>query len=267
MIDYKEIMQLISEQFATIMSADAEYYNEYSIILSNEQQYIKSKNKDPNKIYIVVKFLNATLNFGQSVLPITMNALGESNKIEACQRLLLEYAQTFNLKNNADNTIKQTYTSPSSLSNFNTVYDGFRTLFYMSGTFLISKNTNPLESLKFIKDGVNYEIEPISFQDSFDTQPDTQPFYNENNMTRSVVKVGTYTFVIHLYLTNTELLTQVLSIIARDTTKYPQGVNTTFMFEFTYKNGIVYKDNFKIVNASKQQNIGELPMISLTFTN
>ena len=43
MID--RVMELLMKQFADVMSKDSEYYNNYHIYLSNEQQYVKDKNK------------------------------------------------------------------------------------------------------------------------------------------------------------------------------------------------------------------------------
>lgn len=256
----EEIMELLKREFAEVMAKDEEYYENYKIYLSNEQQYVKEQSREKGAIYIVVKFLPASLNFGQTVLPITINAIAEQNKIEVCQKLLLELAQTYNLTTDSSETIKQTYTSPANTSNFNEVFNGFRSLFYMSGTFLISKNSNPC---KLYYD--DEEVTCITLAQSFDAQLDSQTFFNTKNFTKSVGMYGTYSLNFTTYLTDTELLNKVLAICLRSS---EDGVNSTFKFTIVYNNGYKIEDlEFKLVNFSVQQNIGEMPIASLTFTN
>ena len=263
MID--KVMELLMKQFADVMSKDSEYYNNYHIYLSNEQQYVKDKNREKGAIYIVVKFLPASLNFGQTILPITINAIAERNKIEVCQRLMLEFAQTYNLTTNDNQTIKQTYTSPANNSNFNEVFDGFRSLFYMSGTFLMSENTNPYH---LYVSGEENEVQCITLGVNFDIQLDSQPFFSTNNFTKSVGMYGTFTINFTTYLTNTNLINKALAVALKDLSKQPDGVNTNFKFDVIFKNGFKIENvSFKLVNFSVQQNLGEMPVASLTFTN
>ena len=144
LIDIEKIIDLLEGQLGEVMADDEEYFSETRFVLSNEQQYVKESQRHKNTIYIVVKFMPATINFGQVVLPITLTAVSEHNNIEKCQRLLLDFSQYWNLKNIgiSDYSVFQIYSSPSITSNFNEVYDGFRSAFSMSGTFLISKNSN-----------------------------------------------------------------------------------------------------------------------------
>ena len=157
-----KIMDIIKNQFLEVMSIDSNYYSQYNIILSNEQQYVRSKDRDVNNIYIVIKFVPGSLNFGQNVVPININAMGEGNKIEVCQRLLLEFAQQFNLsdpiniskEDSGDNNsyiVKQVYTQPQIMSNFTPTWNEFRSLFFMTGPFLIGKNSTPITSISYFE--------------------------------------------------------------------------------------------------------------------
>lgn len=265
MINVDTITELLIRQFAEIMAKDSDYYSAYHILFSNEQQFMKEQDREKGAIYIVVKFLPASLNFGQTILPITINAIAERNKIEVCQKLLLEYAQTYNLTNNEDLTIKQTYTSPAVSSNFNEIFDGFRSLFYMSGTFLISANSNPIS---VYVSGEESALDCITAALDFNVQLDTQPFFDTNNITKSIAKIGTLTLNFTSYLTDIEVINKVLAIATVDLEKAPDGINTTFNFDIVFRNGYALKNvAFKLVNAAMEQNIGELPVIGLTFTN
>lgn len=263
MID--KIYELIMKQFNEVMGKDPEYYSKYKVYVSIEQQYVTPDKREKGAIYIVIKYLPASLNYGQVVLPITINALAENNKIEVCQKLLLEFAQTYNLTQNEDNTILQTYTSPANASNFNEVYDGFRSLFYMSGTYLISENAN---TFKVYVTGESEEVPCLSTGLNFDIQLDTQGTFKSDNFTKSVGLLGTYTMTFACYLTNTPLLNKTLAISLKDLEKEPDGVNTTFYFDLVFKNGLSIKNvAFKLVNLSIQRNVSEMPIVSMTFTN
>jgi hypothetical protein len=273
MINVETIMNLLTKEILEIMHSDEEYYSQFTVILSNEQQFVKTADRKSGNIYIVVKFMEATLNFGQSVLPITISAVSERNKLEACQKLLLELAQAYNLTSSDDGTIKQVFTSPSVLSNFADVDFGFRSLMFMSGTFLISENSNPITSLMASAENFGEEAEAvlvntISINANFDIQLDSQSFTTESNFTKSVGKIGTFTMNFTVYLQDDEFVNMVMAVVLKDTTSMPDGINSTFYFDLAFKNGSGFSSTpFKLANCTFQQNIGELPIMSMTFTN
>lgn len=262
-IDVEKVMEVIGKQFKSIMYADESYYDAFNIVLTNEQQIPKKKDYTANTIYIVVKFMSATLNFGQIILPITINAIGERNKIEVCQRLLMEYAQTFNLTEPTivSNIAKQVYSSPTIMSNFNDLASGYNSLFYMSGTFLLTNNNNSVKSLSI--DSV--DIDFITASDSFDAQLDPKVFYDTGNFTKSVSKVATYTINITSYLFDNDFFNKINAIKFRIASNV--GIQNDFAITMTMKNDQVMTGNFKLVNSSMSQNVGELAITSLTFTN
>lgn len=256
----EQVMELLKRQFAIIMQNDEDYYGNYKVYLSNEQQYVREKSREKDAIYIVVKFMQASLNFGQTILPVTINAIAERNKIEVCQKLLLEFAQEYNLTTDASGTIKQTFTSPANMSSFNEMFDGFRSLFYMSGTFLISSNSN---TCTLLHEGA--EVPCITFNQSFDVNLDSQAFYSTKNMTSSVAMTGTHTISISTYLIMNDFCNKVIKVMT-NADGFPIG--TGFMFTIQYKNGFKIENKvYRLVNCSVQQNAGELPMATMTFTN
>ena len=100
MINENEILQLIGTQVQSIINENQEVFAGYNFTITNELQFVKNKkNKDelknnPKTIFIVIKFLPATLNYGQVLMPIIINAMAEKNKLDVCYRLLIEYAET-----------------------------------------------------------------------------------------------------------------------------------------------------------------------------
>lgn len=140
MVNFDYMMRLIESQFNEIIYSGDCTYRGYFVTVAKEQDFNRIQDKHPNHIYIVVKFLAASLNYGQTLLPITITAVSEDRKLDVCQKLLFEFADRNNLKL-TDGKIKQFYTSPQVISNFEEIYDGFRSILYVSGTFLISEKS------------------------------------------------------------------------------------------------------------------------------
>lgn len=146
MIEFKNILRMIENQFNEIIHSGDCVYKGFHVSVAEEQDFNRIKcQDDTNHIYIVVKFLAADINYGQVLLPITITAVSEDRKLDVCKRLLFEFADRNNMKIDENSTIKQFYTSPQVMSNFEEIYDGYRSLLYLSGVFTINENANPYE--------------------------------------------------------------------------------------------------------------------------
>lgn len=140
------IIQMIHSQLTELMEENYNLYKDYDVKIAKEQDFFKHKNDLRAKtIYIVVKFGGASVNFGQTVLPVTFTVLSEQNKCDIAYTLLTDYVNKYNLESNQDLTIKQVYESPSVSSNFNVVYEGYRSIINVTAFFVISKNANFFE--------------------------------------------------------------------------------------------------------------------------
>ena len=240
-LDFDEILTLIQGQLLEYMNAPGNYekYRSYNIVLSKEQQFMKLKDKDPNTLYIVVKFGSADVVFGQTVLPATITALTEQNRLDAAYSLLYEYAQKYNLVRVNNNTINQVYESPTISSNFNPVYEGFRSAVTMTAAFVVGKNSNEYKVYYYYTerqfDGtedyvdengeqkkrnkykdVTYadEVPQISASFAFVGSPDTQAFYNSHDFTRSEIGFGAVTVgFTTLMLSDNRLINDILDIL------------------------------------------------------
>lgn len=263
----EDIMNIIKQQFVELMQEDYEYYKKYNIKLANEQYYIDPEDrKEPGNIYIVVKFLPADINYKQNIVPFSITAVSEHNGLEVCQKLLLEYAQTYNLIDDfTENgiTYNQTYTTPQVTSNFTEVYFGYRNTFFMSGTFLLSYSINPSKIYYIDENNNEILVEAITFSEDFSVQTDTQPFFNTNNFTTSIGKYGTHTINFSTYLTDDVLCNKVLDIVNGLITN---GVDNSFVFKIKYKNDKFVERTYKLISYRRSQDVGQLPIITCSFT-
>ena len=252
-----ELLELIKRQFMVLAMND-ENYKHLKLYISNEQQFVKEKSREKDAIYIVVKFLAGSLNFGQQLIPVQFNVIAEKNKIESCQNLLLDYVATYNLTMSDSDSIKQFYATPSVTQSFNDIFDGYRSLFFFTGSFLISKNDLSC-TIKY----KGNSLDVISNSLNFSVNLDSQVFYNTQNFTKSIGLNGTLVLTIASYFVKSDLCLDALKIISKEL-----GVNNSFIFDLEFKNGISMKNiEFKLVNFATQENIGEIPVASMTFTN
>ena len=257
------LFELIKRQFVKVMQNDVDRYKGYNIVLSNEQQFVKNRDRQANTIFIVVKFLPSSFLFGQYLQNITIEAISEQNGIDVCRTLIQEYGLNYNLKDESSfidrekYLIKQTYTSPMVASNFNEMFIGYRSLFSMSGTFLVSNKANTYDLY------YNGElVECLSNTWDLTITPNTQPYFNGKNFTRSIGQYGTLSINLSTYLLDTPLINKCLEIASKQA-----SIDTPFQLTLKFKSSVEMIETFKLVGFSTQENIGEIPVASLTFTN
>lgn len=258
----EEVIELLRKQFYLLMQKDEEL-QDLTLSLSTEQQFTKIKDKSKSTIYIVVKFLEGTLNYNEKLLPFTITAISERNKFELCQKLMSIFAETNNLTTDevADVTITQSYANPVITSNFVEIYEGYHNVIQLSGMMMITKNANSFQ-LSFKNESGEYEdVDTITNTFSFDNTLDTQPFFNSNNITQSKAKFGTITINATLYLTDTELVNKVVKIAFKQLSN-----DTKFSLKLKHKNGLELIEDFKLVNYTSEKAIGQLQVCSITFT-
>lgn len=265
-IDEDKILNLIGTGIVNIINSD-EVYKKYTFELTNELQYVnKKKEENPHKIFLVVKLLPATLNFGQTLLPIIIDAVAEKNKLDITRRLLMSFAEMYNLEWNSDQTIKQYYTTPVVLANFQEIGNGYRSLVTMSGTLQICEDANFYTlTYNYTEDeqAKTESVPMITSGLSFNNQLDTQSFYDTSNITKSKARVGTLVVNFSLYFVNNKLLKKVLDVMTKAISN-----NTDFNFTIAFKNGTTMSSVLmKLASFSLEENIGEIPVCNLTFTN
>jgi hypothetical protein len=268
-INYDELLFLIKNELVEVMEEDYNYYKDYEFLIDLEQSFLKNNDikNDERKIFIVLSFGSSEIIFGQSAIPFSLKVMSEQNKLDVAQKLLLGFANKFNLHWNEENTIYQIIEAPVVSSNFNLVHEGFRSILITSGVFLIGKNANPYKLSYFSEEGNKWEEVPvITFQTSFANSLDTQPFFNTQNFTKSRAKFGTLSLSFSLYLTDSELINKVLSIMYRKL-----DIDTSFKFQiehskvFTTKDENAFNNDFKLVSVDTQKTLNEFQILTISF--
>lgn len=283
-IDYIEkTLKMIKDEIDAVLVDEhisPDFYAPYlkKIIVCDEQIFAKKKNVDPNSIYIVVKFGTASFDFGQALVPITINAVSEQNKLDICQKLLFDLAVEYTQKAPIESAgfpstdyAKQIWNTPNVINNFNEVYVGFRSLFYMTGTLIIGHHSSPIDELWFNKgeaNAVKISDWMITFSDSFDVYPDTQAFYTTSGIGKTAAKTASYAFSITLFKVSNDFMNLCRAIKRGDTALAPKGISTKFVLSMRDKDdaeGYYFTEEYVMINMTIQQNKGDLPTVALTF--
>ena len=285
-----EINAILNGEDATIYAA----YKDH-VIICDEQIFAQQRQLTPKTIYIVVKFGNASFDFGQSLLPITINAVSEQNAVDICQKLLFDLATTYTQQgpgnltewetNDLTDYVKQLWNTPNVINNFNEINIGFRSLMYMTGTVLIGHNSSPIVELvynKGLSDQFILSDYMITFSDSYDMYPDTQAFYSTNGIGRTAAKTASYAFSVTLFKVKSDFMSKCRDIkrgYMESDTLAPNGISTRFSISMRDKDDYekdpqtgeptttkyYFTAQYSLVNMTVQQNKGDLPTVSLTF--
>lgn len=94
------------------------------------------------------------------------------------------------------------------------------------------------------------------------SQLDTQPFFGSNNLTKSEGKVYTLTYsIITFLLTDIPLANDVIDVMCEERSPFEK-----FKIKIDFKNGRSLTKEFSLVDWSSRADIGQIPMLVLTFT-
>lgn len=270
------IMEILKDELEAIMVADPNLYKDFHLVLSMEQQFVKEREQTfHNYIYIVIKLSQGVKDNGQLQQGVLISAVGENNSVEVCQRLLHELSQTYSVNaapiSKGDLIIKQAYSTPIVMQNFNRVNDGYRSLFYMSGTFFIGFNINLIEEINWIKDDTHsYPISFIVANTHYSAQLDPRSQFGSNDFTKSVAMIRTLSLTMTIYNTVDDFNTAIYNVIFGKS-----SVDTVFKFAITYKNADIEDGSGKkhimevemrLVDVADSQQLRAFPARSLTFT-
>lgn len=268
-LDYNKLLELLRDEFVEVMQSNPGLYQGHKIAMDIEQQFIHRKNLDPTTIYLVVNFMPSTILYGQTALPCSITLMGEENSYNIGLKLLIDFAETYNLKRIDNGKIQQIFQLPSVNRNFNAASAGFRSIMRLSGTLIITEGANYYSVKYFDTESKKWADTPfIASNFGFSNTLDSQVFYGTKNFPESVSKYGTISLSISTYLlTTSALMNKALDIATKKFEVGEDGTDTTFDIRLEFTNGSVLEDKFKLVNFQVGVKQGDIPSATLSFTN
>lgn len=210
----------------TILARD---YN-VNVEIATEQMFAKIKDPVPNTIYVVIKYLSTSIAFNSTVRPIQILVVSEGNQMTNAKAIFDTFANNFNWQMVIDGQtyVKQQYSNPVVLSNFNDIGYDFRSVLYMSGTLIEMEDVVDIQNLTItIGENEPEIIKPITFQFQYNTGCDTQPI-GGSMISSSVKSVSTFSLMFTIPAQTSTLLRNCVKISSND-----QSGNTKFNIAFT----------------------------------
>lgn len=248
------------EYFITEKLNQIKNTNNYDINIevASEQAFAKIKTFKPNTIYVIIKKLASTLTYNITTQPVQILTIAEQNQLDITKALLESFVNTYNwdAKPYGTTYVKQQYSSPVVLSNFNEVSYGYRSIVYVTGTLYVMENVVDIYSLEI--DGTEYK--PLTFGFSYQMTGNTQAV-GTSILAETVKSVATFTVTLSVPLLNDDLCNKVRQIM-----NGTLSGNTNFLFEITYTIGTAnIESNMKLINAQLQTAPNTAPSLNLSF--
>ena len=130
------------------------------IVIANEQAFAEMETLTPNTIYVIIKMLAADYLLSAKQQPIQLLIMSEQNDLSKAQKLFNIYVEENNFKiiTNGTEYVKQQYSNPVVLNNFEDVTYGVRSVLYVTGTLFLMDHIADITNV--IINGVS--VKPLS---------------------------------------------------------------------------------------------------------
>lgn len=183
----------------------------YDFEVDEEQAFLKVKDLKPNTIYVLTKMLQNDISIGVETQPLQIFILSEQNSLDTCTVIFKEFAKKYNFQAliTGNLWVKQQYTDPVVLSNFNNVDYGYRSILYVSATLYIMKDVIDVSNVKID----NVAVTPLSFSVSYSMSTNSQPTASEY-IASSLKTVSSFAVTISIPLVESAAVKKVLNIMA-----------------------------------------------------
>ena len=214
--------------------------------IDSEQSFLKRKDLEPETIYILTKDLQNDNSIGVDTQPVQILILTEQNSLDTTKFFFSELAKKYNFEaisktiNGTNIWVKQQYSDPVVLSNFNAVDYGYRSIMYMSATLYIMYNVVDIKELTI--DGV--AITPLASSLSYSSSMNTQQFFTRY-IAQSVKSISTLSLTITVPVVASDFITKIVNIMGEQT-----GYTGNEDFAVSFKlSGVTFNVNMKLVST------------------
>lgn len=259
-IDYDLIASQLTDGIYSIQASDSQFRG-FKITVTQERQFIERKANQPNSIFIVISFGEATIDYGQSLIPLTLDVYGEERTFTVARALLNAFATKYNLYRSGE--VVQLWNAPTMVSPFNPTGTNFRALFALTGVIVYSGATgNPVVQFEYVEGSDRERLELLTFNDTLSNSLRPQPSSDGVGRTKSVSAYVTYTIGFSVYVKHdSDFFSKVNAI------KYKKlNGDTPFHFVFTHLDGTEYEGEMRLSNYNGTQSTGTQYTATLTFT-
>lgn len=243
--------------------------------VDDEQSFIKKKDLEPNTIYVLTKASQNTISIGVDTQPVQVLVLSENNSLDAAKAFFTKFAESYNFRTHTEIHdgvslfIKEQYSAPVVMSNFNAVAYGYRSVLYMAVTFYVMEGVADLKSLRI--DDRDYTA--LSFDLSYTMNGSPQQLGGDRFIARNVKSISSLALTITLPALTNNLTNKIFGILSEtDTTTtdpndvHSFGGNENFYISFTLGSFTFTARPYKLVSFSLGAAIDDVPAMRVGFS-
>lgn len=228
----------------------------YDFVVDSELSFMRDKDIKPNTIYVLTKALRNDRQPNIDTQPIQIFILSERNCLDVARTVFSTYAKKYNWQAfiSGDMWIKQQYTDPVVLSNFNELDTGYRSVMYISATLYIMEDVFDVANFKIN----NIDFTPITFALTYSASMNTQQFYAKT-IAQSVKSISTFSIVFSIPMKKCDFVNDIIGILSQS-----QGYtgNEDFNIKFTLNN-VQFDVNMKLTQVSFTSSPNNAPEMSV----
>lgn len=239
--------------------------SDYNFKIETEQAFIKRKDYNENTIYIVIKYLADTKSVSSTMQPIQFLILTEQNSLDVTKVLFDKFATSHNwtvAPDTGTEYIKQQYTSPVVLSNFNPVLYGYRSVMYMTATLYIMEDIVDFGKVSITTDNEEVEVDAINLALSYSMSTNTQQIKSEE-IASSEKTVSTLSITLSIPMKSSTLITKILGII--NETEEGNDDFVIKLYEDSDDSTPTISKTMKLISAQITTAVNQIPSIQIGF--
>lgn len=260
-VDYDAIAEKVEGEFLYVMRNFPGPYDGFVFRAADERQFVGSSLK-PNGIYAAIHFGPASANFGQSVVPATIEIVSERNSFEAARALASEFVARCSLTSIGG--VRQIFQTPTVLDAGAEVGSGFRALLSISATFVVMGDTAvDVKSVTYWDEsGAGHDVPFLTYADSYAGDVRPQPLPGGEGFATSTVGFKSFTFSISFYPFEGALWDKLFAM------KYGEGSeNSDFAFTVEFTDGkSSAKRKYKLSSFQLRKNLADAGAATASFT-
>lgn len=190
--------------------------SDFNFEIETEEAFVKREDYNENTIYIIIKYLSDDKTSGAVIQPVQFLILSEQDQLDVAKAIFDKFATDHNFVAVIESTeyIKQQYTNPVVLSNFNPVMYGYRSVMYMTSnlyilTAIIDFKKITVKTVDMLKP---IELHPLSLSLSYSMTTNTQQIKTEQ-IASSVKSASSLSISMNIPLQNNSFVNRVLNTI------------------------------------------------------
>lgn len=225
----------------------------------SEREFLRSAELEPGEVGVVTRRSQSEITFGAEVAPVQILILSEANSIEESTSLFAALADRYNYATDPSSgsvRVKHQYSSPVTMTNFDSVSYGYRSVMYVNATLVVVEGVSDVTGITYHYDGGNEELDAIDFTVSYTMQTNSQNS-PVGQLVTSVKTNASLAITFTVPMLDSEFVSAVVGIMRGD-----GDGNATFEISF-YVGDVEVAQEFKLINAQITTARDQVPALQI----